>query len=92
MKCSIPAIGTTAIALTSLLMPIHGAYAQVSVSNTYAPLDEIVVTATRREKPLLEVAASVTVQNVDDLQAKGFAYGTDEFRGCLLYTSDAADD
>ena len=45
------------------------------------PLDEIVVTATRRGKPLLEVAASVTVQDVAELRAKGFNYGTDEFRG-----------
>ncbi len=44
-------------------------------------LEEIVVTATRREKPLLEVAASVTVQSMVDLQARGFTYGTDEFRG-----------
>ena len=39
------------------------------------------VTATRRAKPLLEVAASVTVQNTAALQAKGFIHGTDEFRG-----------
>lgn len=45
------------------------------------PLDEIVVTATRRGKPLLEVPASVTLQDVEALRAKGFTYGTDEFRG-----------
>lgn len=44
-------------------------------------LEEIVVTATRSEKPLLEVPASVTVQTTEALRAKGFNYGTDEFRG-----------
>ena len=43
--------------------------------------EEIVVTATRIAKPMLEVPAAITVQNVSDLQVKGFSYGTDEFRG-----------
>ena len=46
-----------------------------------AGLEEIVVTASRGEKPLMEVPASVTVQNVEALREKGFNYGTDEFRG-----------
>ncbi len=52
-----------------------------STTDTATTLDEIVVTATRRGKPSLEVPASVTVQNVAELQIKGFNYGTDEFRG-----------
>jgi len=44
-------------------------------------LEEIVVTATRTERSLMEVPAAVTVQNFDDLRAQGFTYGTDEFRG-----------
>lgn len=55
-------------------------FAQTPVDGATTPLDEIVVTVTRRDKPLLEVAASVTVQNVADLRAKGFVIGTDEFR------------
>ncbi len=44
-------------------------------------LEEMVVTATRVETPLLEVPASITVQKTEALQLKGFSYGTDEFRG-----------
>ncbi|MEM9532124.1 MAG: TonB-dependent receptor [Pseudomonadota bacterium] len=39
------------------------------------------MTATRGEKPLLQVPASVSVQSTEDLRARGFNYGTDEFRG-----------
>jgi len=44
-------------------------------------LEETVVTATRVERALLEVPASITVQNTEELRLKGFNYGTDEFRG-----------
>jgi len=57
------------------------AAAQPGADDVDGPLDEIVVTATRRAKPLLEVPASVTVQDLSELRAKGFNYGTDEFRG-----------
>ena len=53
--------------------------AQTNVSDEV--LDEIVVTASRRERPLMEVPASVTIQNTEALRIKGFNYGTDEFRG-----------
>lgn len=43
--------------------------------------DEIVVTATRTSKTLLETPAAVTVQSLDELRSKGFTYGTDELRG-----------
>jgi len=49
-----------------------------------APDDErdvVVVTATRSEQDSLNVAASVTTRNVDELRQQGFTYGTDEFRG-----------
>ncbi len=41
----------------------------------------IVITATRSEKPLIEVPAAVTVQDMEELRKSGFTYGTDEFRG-----------
>ncbi len=44
-------------------------------------IEEVVVTATRVEKPLLEVPASITLQSTEELRLKGFNYGTDEFRG-----------
>ncbi|MEM7312222.1 MAG: TonB-dependent receptor [Planctomycetota bacterium] len=44
-------------------------------------IEELVVVATREEKPALEVPASVTVQSVAELRQKGFVVGTDEFRG-----------
>ncbi len=59
----------------------QSALAQEQTALAGESLDEIVVTATRRGKPLLEVAASVTVQSVEELRQKGFNYGTDEFRG-----------
>lgn len=56
-------------------------FAQPSSAPPDGSLEEIVVTATRVAKPLLEVPASVTLQNVSELRKKGFNYGTDEFRG-----------
>ncbi len=60
----------------------------VAVSQTQAQtpdstkvLDEIVVTATRTAKPLLETPAAVSVQSMEYLEQKGFLYGADEFRG-----------
>lgn len=43
--------------------------------------DTIVVTATRTERSLLEVPASIAVQDVGELRRNGFTFGTDEFRG-----------
>ena len=43
--------------------------------------DVIVVTATRTEQSLIEVPASVSVQDVAELRRNGFTVGTDEFRG-----------
>ncbi len=68
------------VALSALLALCGHAHAQ-SVSIDEESVDEIVVTATRRATPILEVAASVTVQSVAELRARGFNYGTDEFRG-----------
>ena len=81
MNFSIPAIGRVAVAALLPLITVEPSFAQSSDDEGVDPLDELVVTATRRGKPLLEVAASVTVQSVADLQAKGFIHGTDEFRG-----------
>ena len=70
-----------AMAATAYLAFLGVSVAAAQPAAARETLDEIVVTATRRGKPLLEVAASVTVQDVGDLRAKGFNYGTDEFRG-----------
>ncbi|MCG8443030.1 MAG: TonB-dependent receptor, partial [Caulobacterales bacterium] len=43
--------------------------------------DTIVVTATRTERPLSEVPASIAVQDVLELRQNGFTVGTDEYRG-----------
>lgn len=43
--------------------------------------NKIVVTATRTEKPIIEVPAAVTIRDMDELLKQGFTYGTDEFRG-----------
>lgn len=45
------------------------------------PLETVVVTATRAERALLEVPASVTAQDMNQLREQGFTHGTDEFRG-----------
>ncbi len=44
-------------------------------------LEEVVVTTSRGERNLLEVPASVTTQNVEELRDLGFTYGSEEFRG-----------
>lgn len=43
--------------------------------------EEIVVTATRREKPVLEVPAHVSIVDFEDLTDDGFSVGADELRG-----------
>lgn len=43
--------------------------------------DTIVVTATRGERALIDVPASIAVQDTEELLRNGFTYGTDEFRG-----------
>jgi len=80
-SCASLAFGRLAVAVSTTLLLSDVTLAQSSADASGERLDEIVVTATRREKPLLEVAASVTVQSVADLREKGFVYGTDEFRG-----------
>lgn len=43
--------------------------------------EPIVVTATRTERSLLEVPASIAVQDITELRQNGFTVGTDEYRG-----------
>ncbi|WP_237237654.1 TonB-dependent receptor plug domain-containing protein [Sphingomonas melonis] len=43
--------------------------------------DDIVVTATRTKKSLLDVPAAITVIDNDDLRRRGLTIGSDEFRG-----------
>ncbi len=73
--------GGVAVAAAAALLPIDPALAQSVHADEVTELDEIVVTATRAEKPLLETAASITVQSTTELREKGFVVGTDEFRG-----------
>ncbi len=49
-------------------------------------VDEIVVTATRTAKPLLESPAAVTVQNMDNLNRKAFFTAPISFGACLGYS------
>ncbi len=51
------------------------------IDESQSDIEEVVVTATRVPKPLLEVPASISVQDTAELRVKGFNYGTDEFRG-----------
>ena len=81
MRFSIHVIGGVAAASVAALMPINLALAQSAGAVEADEIVEIVVTATRDEKPLLEVPASITVQSTAELRQKGFVVGTDEFRG-----------
>ena len=81
MNYLIPASGRAGIAAVAAFSLIEFADAQSPADLDVHGIDEIVVTATRREKPLLEVAASITVQSTEELRQKGFVVGTDEFRG-----------
>lgn len=44
-------------------------------------VEVVVVTATRTEQPLLEVAASIASRDFEELRRQGFTFGTDELRG-----------
>ena len=81
MRFSIHVIGGVVAASAAALMPIDLALAQSAGAVEADEIVEIVVTATRDEKPLLEVPASITVQSTAELRQKGFVVGTDEFRG-----------
>lgn len=50
-------------------------------ANVEADGDVIVVTGTRTERELLDTPVAITVQDFEELNARGFTYGTDEFRG-----------
>ncbi|MEM9618895.1 MAG: TonB-dependent receptor [Pseudomonadota bacterium] len=64
-----------------LIAACGDAYAQNPEGDLLDTADIIVVTATRTERPLLEVPASIAVQDVGELRRNGFTFGTDEFRG-----------
>lgn len=81
MTASLTRAAALAAAACATLSVPGVAPAQSPAAGAEQLLDEIVVTATRRGKPLLEVPASVTVQDIEALRVKGFTYGTDEFRG-----------
>ena len=53
----------------------------MAAEKTIDELDTIVVTATRTEQTLIDVPASIAVQDVGELRRNGFTFGTDEFRG-----------
>ncbi len=77
--CSTLQVGRMAVVSSTLLLLSFSAFAQRRPPPE--SLEEIVVTATRYATPAREVPASITIQNTADLRAKGFNYGTDEFRG-----------
>ncbi|WP_367114203.1 TonB-dependent receptor plug domain-containing protein, partial [uncultured Sphingomonas sp.] len=64
----------------ALSMLQGSALAQVADDQT-TNADDIVVTATRTEKSLLDVPAAITVIDNDDLRRRGLTVGSDEFRG-----------
>lgn len=66
-----------------LLLPglLAEAQAQAGRSEEVRVEEAIVVTATRGEQKLIDVPASISVQDTDELLRNGFTYGTDEFRG-----------
>ncbi|WP_294295272.1 TonB-dependent receptor [uncultured Sphingomonas sp.] len=69
------------MAIGAVLLLTPGAvHAQAMDGDTMAS-DEIVVTATRTEKPLIDVPAAITVVDNDDLRRRGLTVGSDEFRG-----------
>ena len=63
------------------ILSVNVSFAQSDSASPSEQLDEIVVTATRTEKSLIEVPASIAVQDVFELRQNGFQFGTDEFRG-----------
>lgn len=69
-----------ALLLASATCPV-AAVAQETADDRPTEVEEIVVTATRSERPLEQVPASIVVQDVQELRTRGFTYGTDEFRG-----------
>lgn len=69
------------MAVGAVLAMLPGAVlAQTSDDQTTKPND-IVVTATRTEKSLIDVPAAITVVDNDDLRRRGLTVGSDEFRG-----------
>ena len=64
----------------ALSMLPGSALAQVADDQT-TNADDIVVTATRTGKSLLDVPAAITVIDNDDLRRRGLTIGSDEFRG-----------
>jgi len=78
-SCAILSFGRLAVAASTTLLLSDVTLAQSSSETSGERLDEIVVTATCCEKPLIKIAASVTVQSVADLMGRGSIYGTDEF-------------
>ncbi|WP_114105427.1 TonB-dependent siderophore receptor [Hyphomonas sp. CACIAM 19H1] len=72
----------TALLATSILtLPWLAANAQEDLADGVRIEETIVVTATRGEQQLIDVPASIAVQDTEELLRNGFTYGTDEFRG-----------
>ena len=69
-----------AMSAASSLLIAGAAFAQ-DAEDPVVLEDVIVVTATRTEQSLIEVPASVAVQDIPELRRNGFLFGTDEFRG-----------
>ncbi|MEM9316021.1 MAG: hypothetical protein AAGA95_15470, partial [Pseudomonadota bacterium] len=65
--------------LLALLLAFPSAHAQEQIDPER--IEEVVVTATRTEERLLDVPASISVQDVLELRRNGFTFGSDEYRG-----------
>jgi len=70
----------TVVIGAALSMLPGAALAQIADDQQTNPND-IVVTATRTEKPIIDVAAAITVVDNDELRRRGLTIGSDEFRG-----------
>lgn len=71
-----------ALLATSLLtLPWHAATAQEDSGDDTRVEETIVVTATHGEQQLIDVPASIAVQDTEELLRNGFTYGTNEFLG-----------
>ncbi len=68
-------------AIGAVLLFISGGAEAQTLDDEMPTADEIVVTATRTEKPLIDVPAAITIVENDDLRRRGSTVGSDEFRG-----------
>ena len=69
------------MAVGAALAMLPGAVLAQTSDDQTTKSNDIVVTATRTEKALIDVPAAITVVDNDDLRRRGLTIGSDEFRG-----------